>query len=167
MAFPCICSTQKPFKQSKIVLSDLAGSFGRGPRRVAVRCGTPPKAFRPLLPSRFACISLAFSLRLHVICMSCRCAARWVLKGTPPEMRNELLALITSSLQRESPEPMVFASLWWSVGRLKIDHVAPLLAPLRDALREPLLSGMNVQNLTTVWCSCAKVQSFAEEVGGA
>lgn len=75
--------------------------------------------------------------------------------------REELVALIASSLHRA--EPMVLASLMWSCGRLKIDYVAPLLAPLRDRL--PLVvKQMNAQNLTTVWCSAAKMQSFAEEV---
>eukprot|EP00434_Breviolum_minutum_P043346 symbB.v1.2.038631.t1/scaffold6089.1/size21010/3 len=88
---------------------------------------------------------------------------RWALIKEAPEVaKEELIGAIEFALDREAAEPHVLTSLMWSCGRLKVDDIAPILAPLRDRLPE-VVNSMNAQNLTTFWCSVAKIQEFAQE----
>jgi len=89
---------------------------------------------------------------------------RWALTKEAPEVaKEELIGAIEFALDRDVAEPHVLTSLMWSCGKLKVDDIAPILAPLRDRLPE-VVNSMNAQNLTTFWCSVAKIQEFAEEV---
>lgn len=89
---------------------------------------------------------------------------RWALRREPQEgAKEELIEAIKFALSRDVPEPHTLASLMWSCGRLKVDDIAPLLAPMQELLPE-VAPSMNAQNLTTFWCSVAKIQELAEEV---
>ncbi|CAK9118612.1 unnamed protein product [Durusdinium trenchii] len=89
---------------------------------------------------------------------------QWALKKEKPDIRREVLVeAIETALINDVPAPETLTSIMWSCGRLKVDHISSLLVHLRDRLPQ-VVHQMNAQNLTTFWCSAAKIQEFAEEV---
>ncbi|CAJ1386783.1 unnamed protein product [Effrenium voratum] len=88
---------------------------------------------------------------------------QWALRREVTEDKQELIARTERLLSTEMPEPHTFASLMWCCSKLSINDMSPLLAPLRDRMPE-VARDMTAQNLTSCWCTAAKIQEFAEEV---